>query len=152
MALRYGHRRWLCPPGLLDAQLQSIGRTSELRKAQRRPHSSAMIERDDPVMRRLGPGEVVRGVVEGIEGRLVLTDRRVFITVDGRITLDVSIDKLRLVEFDLETERPATVIIVPEDPLDAPRQLAIEPQQYDEVASVLAQLGPRIEGSASQAS
>ena len=105
-----------------------------------------MIDGDDPVSRRLGPGEQVRNIVEGIEGRLVLTDRRVFVAENGRITLDVPIDRLRLVEFDLETRRPATVIIVPEDPRDPPRQLAIEPQQYDEVASLLAQLGPRIEG------
>lgn len=71
-----------------------------------------------------------------------------FVSENGRITLDVSIDRLCLVEFDLETQRPATVIIVPQDPRDAPRQLGIEPQQDDEVASVLAQLGPRIEGSA----
>lgn len=98
-------------------------------------------------MRRLGQGEAVRGVVDGTDGRLVLTDRRVFVAENGRITLDVPIDRLRLVEFDLETRRPASVIIVPEDPRDPPRQLAIEPQQYDEVAAVLAQLGPRIEGA-----
>ena len=104
-----------------------------------------MVDDDDPVKRRLGGDEVVRGVVEAIGGRLVLTDRRVFVTENGVITLDVPIDNLRLVEFDLEKERPATVIIVPEHPQDPPRQLAIEPQQYDEVASLLAQLGPRIE-------
>ena len=105
-----------------------------------------MIAGDDPVMRRLGRDEVVRGVVDGIDGRLVLTDRRVFVTENGVITLDVPIGNLRLVEFDLESQRPATVTIVPEHPRDPPRQLAIEPQQYDEVASVLAQLGPRIQG------
>ena len=105
-----------------------------------------MIERDDPVLRRLGRDEVVRGVVDGIEGRLVLTNRRVLVTENAVITLDVPITNLRLVEFDLESQRPATVIIVPEHPRDPPRQLAIEPQQYDEVASVLAQLGPRIQG------
>ena len=87
----------------------------------------------------------VRGVVEGIGGRLVLTDRRVVVTENGVITLDVPIDNLRLVEFDLENQRPARVIIVPQHPRDPPRELAIEPQQYDEVASVLAKLGPRIE-------
>ena len=105
-----------------------------------------MSGRDDPVLRRLGRDEVVRGVVDGIDGRLVLTDRRVLVTENGVITLDVPIANLRLVEFDLESQRPATVIIVPEHPRDPPRQLAIEPQQYDELASVLAQLGPRIQG------
>jgi hypothetical protein len=105
-----------------------------------------MIDSNDPVMARLARDEAVRGVVEGIGGRLVLTDRRVVVTENGVITLDVPIGNLRLVEFDLERQRPASVIIVPEHPRDPPRQLAIEPQQYDEVASVLAQLGPSIQG------
>jgi hypothetical protein len=105
-----------------------------------------MIDRDDRVMGRLGLGEAVRGVVDGIEGRLVLTDSRVLVTENGVVTLDVPIGNLRLVEFDLETQRPATVIIVPEHPRDPPRQLAIKPQQYAEVAALLAHLGPRIEG------
>ena len=110
-------------------------------------HHLSMIDGDDPVMRGLGRDEVVRGVVNGIGGRLVLTDRRVVITENGVVTLDVPIGNLRLVEFDLENQRPATVIIVPEHPRDPPCQLAIDPQQYDEVAAVLAQLGPLIQGS-----
>ena len=105
-----------------------------------------MIEGADPVVRRLNPGEDARGVVDGIRGRLVLTDRRVVVTENRRITIDVPIDNLRLVEFDLESQRPARVIVVPEDPREPPLELAIEPQQYDEGASVLAELGPRIEG------
>lgn len=106
-----------------------------------------MMDGDDPVMGRLGREEVVRGVVDAIGGRLVLTDRRVVVSEHGVITLDVPIDNLRLVEFDLESQRPARVIIVPARPTDPPRELAIEPQQYDEVASLLAELGPRIQGS-----
>ena len=110
-------------------------------------HHLSMNDGDDPVMRRLGRDEVVRGVVNGIDGRLVLTDRRVVVTEHGVITLDVPIGNLRLVEFDLESQRPATMIIVPDHPRDPPRQLAIDPQQYDEVAAVLARLGPLIQGS-----
>ncbi len=105
-----------------------------------------IIERDDAVLPRLSPNEVVRGVVEGIGGRLVLTDRRVVVTENGVVTLDVPIDSIRFVEFDLESDHPARVIIVPEHPSDPPRELDIEPQQYDKVASLLAQLGPRIQG------
>ncbi len=67
-----------------------------------------MIAGDDPVVRRLGREEVIRGVVDGIGGRLVLTDRRVLVTENGVITLDVPIDKVRLVEFDLESQRPVS--------------------------------------------
>ncbi len=109
-------------------------------------HASAMIERDDPIRRHLDPEEAVRGVVDGTDGQLILTDRRVLITENGRITLDVPIGNLRLIEFDVERQRPARVIIVPDSPRDAPRELSIEPQQYDEVAAMLQQLGPRIQG------
>jgi hypothetical protein len=110
-----------------------------------------MIEPDDPVRRRLGPDEVIRGVVDGTDARLVLTDRRVLVTQNARIILDVPIGNLRLVEFDVERQLPARVIIVPEHPRDPPRELAVEPQQYDEVASLLAKLGPQIQGPPSQA-
>ncbi len=134
------------PAALVVAHLQFTRHASEPRNKCGHPHHLSMETRLDPVAQRLGQGETIRGVVEGIDGRLVLTDKRVFISEYGRVTLDVPIHRLRLVEFDLETQRPASVIIVPEDPRDAPGQLAIRPQQYDEVASVLAQLGPRIEG------
>ena len=107
----------------------------------------AVIEREDPIKRHLGSDEAVLGIVHGTYGRLILTDLRVLLTENGQITLDVPIGQVRLVELDVEQQRPARVIIVPESPLDAPRELAIEPQQYDEVASVLQQLGPMIQAS-----
>ena len=97
--------------------------------------------------RHLGSDEAVLGIVHGTCGRLILTDLRVLLTENGQITLDVPIGQVRLVELDVEQQRPARVIIVPESPLDAPRELAIDPQQYDEVASVLQQLGPMIQAS-----
>ena len=106
-----------------------------------------MIEPEDPIKQHLGSDEAVLGVIHGTYGRLILTDRRVLLTENGQITLDVPISQVRLIEFDVEQQRPARVIIVPESPLDAPRELAIEPQQYDEVASVLQQLGPMIQAS-----
>lgn len=105
-----------------------------------------MIEPDDPIRRHLDPDEAVRGVVDGTDGRLILTDHRVLVAESGRITLDVPIGNVRLIEFDVERQRPARVIIVPESPRHRPRELYVEPQQYDEVASMLQQLGPRIQG------
>jgi hypothetical protein len=131
---------------LLDSYLQVRGRLSGSCESRRLSQPASMIDGDDPVMRRLARDEAVRGVVDGIGGRLFLTDRRVLVTENGVVTLDVPIENLRLVEFDVERQRPARVIIVPEQPRDPPLELAIEPQQYDEVAAVLAQLGPRIQG------
>ena len=67
----------------------------------------------DPVMWRLDRDGIVRGVVHGIGGRVVLTDRRVLLAENGVITLDAQIENLRPVELDLESRRPARVIIVP---------------------------------------
>ena len=106
----------------------------------------AVIDRDDPIKPHLGPDEVVRGAVDGTDGRLILTDRRVLVTENGRIALDVPIGDVRLVEFDVAQDRPAKVIIVPTSPRDAQSELDIDPQQYHEVASVLQQLGPKIQG------
>ena len=113
-------------------------------------YASAVIDHDDPIKRHLGPDEAVRGVVDAKDGRLILTDRRVLVTENGRISLDVPIDNVRLIEFDVAQDRPAKVIIVPTSPLDAPRELDIEPQQYHEVASLLQELGPKMQGPESQ--
>lgn len=37
--------------------------------------------------------------------------------------LDVSIDNLRRVQFDIERERPATLVVVPQQPTDEPQVL-----------------------------
>ena len=67
-----------------------------------------------PIPGPLHPDEEVR--VEAAAGHsvMVVTNRRLAITSTDRVALDVSIDNLRRVQFDIERERPATLVVVPQ--------------------------------------
>jgi hypothetical protein len=79
------------------------------------------------------------------DARLVVTDRRVAVVGrPDRLDLDVPFERLRRIQFDIERERPATLVIVPEHPQDKPQVLAIPPEQYEAVGQALTTIGHRL--------
>jgi hypothetical protein len=60
------------------------------------------------------------------------------------VLLDVPIDDLRRVQFDIERERPAMLVFVPERPQDEPQILAVPPADYETVAHALVVIGRRL--------
>ena len=97
-----------------------------------------------PVLRVVEPGEMV-AVMTGAEGtHLLLTDRRLVVATGERVALDVGFAELRRIQFDIERRRPATLVIVPEDPANEPQVVSVPPARYDEVTSVLATVGRRL--------
>ena len=58
--------------------------------------------------------------------------------------LNVPINGLRRIQFDIERQRPATLVIVPEDPGDEPQVLAVAAGHYREVADALVIVGERL--------
>ena len=54
------------------------------------------------------------------------------------------IDNLRRIEFDIERDRPATLVIVPQDPTDEPQVLVVQPADYEGVAEAVVVLGKRL--------
>jgi hypothetical protein len=102
--------------------------------------------------RLLDPGEQVHASAQADEGALVVTDKRVAVTVrPDRFDLDIPFEALRRVQFDIERKRPATLVIVPELPSDEPVVLVIPPDQYESVARALALLGQRLHEVATDA-
>jgi hypothetical protein len=99
---------------------------------------------DHPVVRRLDPGETVQALARAASASLLVTDRRVAVAEDERIALDVPFTGLRRIQFDIERERPATLVIVPEHPGDEPQVLAVPPDRYAEVTRALALIGERL--------
>jgi hypothetical protein len=73
-----------------------------------------------------------------------VTDRRLAVATDDRVTLDIGFDALRRIQFDIERTRPATLVIVPEHPSHEPQVLAVPPSRYDEVTRALAFIGNRL--------
>jgi len=97
-----------------------------------------------PVAKVLEPGESIELVASARTHRVVLTDRRVAVADEERVALQVPYPALRRIQFDIERNRPATLVIVPESPHDEPQVLAIQPEDYDDIARALVAIGHRI--------
>jgi len=101
----------------------------------------------------LDPGEQVYAEAQADGGAIVVTDRRVAVAVmPERFHLDVPFEALRRIQFDIERERPATLVLVPEHPRDEPVVLSVQPEQYESIARLLAVLGRRLHDVATSAS
>jgi len=73
---------------------------------------------------------------------MVATDRRLAISDDNRVVLDIPYNDLRRIQFDIEKQRPATLVVVPER--EEPQVLVVGPEGYDEVAQTLVVVGRRL--------
>jgi hypothetical protein len=104
----------------------------------------AQPRRDPPVLKLVDPGETVHAVAEAADEHLLLTDRRLLVASGERVALDVPVSGLRRIQFDIERNRPATLVIVPMDPTHDPQVLAVPRKHYDEVTAALAEIGRRL--------
>jgi hypothetical protein len=103
---------------------------------------------DDLVRRALDPDEEIHVEAAAGEHVVVVTNRRLAIATAERLALDVPIDNLRRIQFDIERNRPATLVVVPERPTDEPQVLAVRPSDYRGVADALVVIGKRLAESA----
>ena len=99
---------------------------------------------DHPALKLIEPGEAIDFVAETGAAKVLVTDRRVAVSAGDRLTLHVTFDGLRRIQFDIERRRPATLVIVPEDAADEPQVLAVPPERYEEVTQALATIGRRL--------
>jgi hypothetical protein len=102
------------------------------------------MSRHDPIAHLLAPDEEVELVANARAAKVFVTNQHLAVADDTRIALHVPFPALRRVQFDIERDRPATLVIVPESPHDEPQVLAIKPEDYDEIAKVLASIGRRL--------
>ena len=79
---------------------------------------------DHPALRRLRADEKVQVQASAGDTLVIVTDRRMTVANAERLMLDVPIENLRRIQFDIERERPATLVIVPERPENEPQVLA----------------------------
>jgi hypothetical protein len=89
----------------------------------------------------LGPGEEVHIQARSMDSTVAITDRRVIVTSGERVELDIPYEQLRRVQFDIERDRPATLVIVPEEPSNRPQVLAIPPEEYERAAMGIGRIG-----------
>jgi hypothetical protein len=96
---------------------------------------------DPSLIHILEPDEELHVQAQAVEGIFAVTNRRLVVTKEGRITLDVAYSEMRRIQFDIERDRPATVVIVPESATKSPDVLSIPVDQYETVARALAIVG-----------
>jgi hypothetical protein len=103
-----------------------------------------LVDASHPVLRDLEAGEAIEAVVHAPTASIVLTDRRVAVAERHRLALSVGYDGVRRIQFDIERQRPATLVIVPEDPRHEPQVIAVPRDRYPDVARALVLIGVRI--------
>ena len=102
------------------------------------------LDPEHPVARRLRPGECIQAHIPVVTTEIEVTDQRLAVSDEDRLALDIEIAALRRIQFDIELDRPATLVIVPDHALDEPQVLAIPPDQLRAVAEALAYIGQRL--------
>jgi hypothetical protein len=93
------------------------------------------------ILRLLGPDEEVHHATRAGEAVLAVTSRRIAVVDGDRTALDVAIEGVRRIQFDIEKARPASLVIVPENALDRPQVLTVLPEEYRAVADALVTIG-----------
>jgi hypothetical protein len=83
---------------------------------------------------------------------VVVSDRRLIVAARERVALTVGFDQLRRIQFDIERDRPATMVIVPEEAQHEPQVLAIPTSELRSAARALALIGSRLAASRSEGS
>ena len=79
------------------------------------------------------------------DGHVVtITDDVLRVAADDLVRLDVPISGVRRIQFDIERERPATLVIVPYAPSDEPQVIMVQPEDYEGVGHALAVLGKKM--------
>jgi hypothetical protein len=108
-----------------------------------------MVIDDHPIRDALEADEEIHIEAPAGDHVIVVTDRRLAIGSRERLALNVPIQNVRRIQFDIERSRPATLVVVPEAPTDEPQVLAVRPQDYRGVADALVVIGQRLVGTAS---
>jgi len=98
---------------------------------------------DHPALRILEPDERIDIEASAGDALVVVTDRRLAVATAERLMLDVPIEGLRRIQLDIERQRPATFVIVPEKREHDPQVLPIEPSGYEAIARALVEVGLR---------
>ena len=98
----------------------------------------------------LQAGEQLRHRAPASEATIAVTDRRLIVADPHRVALAVPFERLRRIQFDVERNRPATLVIVPEHPSDEAQVLTVRPEQYEATAQALVAIGLELAASGHQ--
>jgi hypothetical protein len=92
----------------------------------------------------LEPDEVLRARARARDAVIAVSDRRLIVAARERVALSIGFDELRRIQFDIERDRPATLVIVPEEAHYEPQVLAIPPEEFGATAEALSLIGQQL--------
>jgi hypothetical protein len=104
------------------------------------------MEYDHELVRHLGlePEEALLVATQTGRALVAVTERRFIVKEAERVALDLPIEAIRRVQFDVERGRPATLAVVPHSPAHEPQVLAVPIERLDPVARMIAIVGQRL--------
>ncbi|HKG19156.1 MAG TPA: hypothetical protein VKB00_05405 [Candidatus Limnocylindrales bacterium] len=79
-----------------------------------------------------------------VDAVVAVSDRRLIVADSRRVALSVPFERLRRIQLDIERDRPATLVVVPEEASDPPQVLVVSPDQYHATADALVRIGLRL--------
>lgn len=98
-----------------------------------------------PPLRAIAPQDI-RAQASADGHNLVVTDDLVRVGAADRIVLDVPLEDLRRIQFDIERDRPATLVIVPDAGWRDSQVIMVEPDEYEGLCQALAVIGMKMAG------
>jgi hypothetical protein len=101
-------------------------------------------DRVDPVLRLIEPGEDLRVTAIATDSVLAVTDKRIVVARGERLAFDVPIEGVRRIQFDVERRRPATLVLVPENPVHGAQVLSIPAGEIGLAAEAVRLVGERL--------
>jgi hypothetical protein len=96
------------------------------------------------VLAALEPDETLRARVSARDAVIAVSDRRLIVAAGERVALSIGFGELRRIQFDIERDRPATMVIVPEEAHYEPQVLAIPPEEFRATAEALTLIGQQL--------
>jgi hypothetical protein len=95
--------------------------------------------------------EAIAAHARAQDAHVAVSDRRLIVATDDRVTLAIPFEHLRRVQFDIEKDRPATLVLVPELFENRPQVLSVPPEEYGAIARALAAIGAGLQRAAATA-
>ena len=135
-----------CRPAIGRFDMASRDRRTGSTSPSNRTTANAAQMTDQPINstgERTDFGEPVQLRAQLGDSAIVVTDRRLVVVTRDRQSLDVPLEGVRRIQFDIERSRPAT-LIVPEHASHEPQVLAVHHDYYEEVAGALVLVGRRL--------
>jgi hypothetical protein len=78
------------------------------------------------------------------QGLIAVTDRRLIVKHAERIALDLPLEDIRRIQFDVERARPATLVVVPHSPSHPPEVMSVPVERLEPVSRMVYIIGDRL--------